>query len=614
MGRKSNAKKIRRKQDKEKKEKEPKKGFFEKLANKRPKKEVAKKESSKKTKKKASKPAKKAKKKKKLKIKLNRKKIFGWVFTIILLAILVSVGHLLFQKAFRAQPIAKILPAERTIALMEVNTNFEHNQSLKTFHLLRNYPEYSREKLIESIATKLTLDYEKEVKPWLGRAVGAAILNPKDHEEKIQTLYFIEVLNPKGARKFINQRKPTKNEHSNYITYMVEGPLYSVFIDDYLVLSPQENAIYDLIDDQTNQKLYSDSKYRKIDNNLPLNKVAFLYTDFDMMNDSLFQSFEVLSENGLSMSLMEPFLNLFDAEGISLIAMNENFAIQSFLSLDPGVVDKIDYLSYQEKYTAQLANFISKDNLAFWGGENLEYQLKRIIELLAGGEESTLEVFDSLLQNYTQKYFGSDTNFSKDILPLFRNEFAFTIEKPEDKNIYKLLLELDSPQKDAINLHEIANSFAKVGAIFEPKVVEHVLEDGTVTKEIVAIPEEVVKGESSYKETTIHELKMGTQGWGIYYTLIDDVAVIASDVEGVKSSIDTASGDLVSFRSTELFSKHVEPVLKSSDEISYFNIESLLPMFYEEDVPGALDIIGSLSSGRNYFNDGVVTINYLHIK
>ncbi|MDA1060492.1 MAG: DUF3352 domain-containing protein [bacterium] len=614
MGRKSTAKKNRRIEDKEKEE-EPKKGFLKKLATKSSKKESLKKISSKDKKKtKAESEKKSKKKKKKLKLKLNRKKIFGSVLTVILLAILVSVGYLLFQKAFRAQPIAKILPADRTIALAEVNTNFEHNQSLKTFHLLKNYPQFSREELIEKIATKLTLNYEQDIKPWVGRSVGIAILNPKDPEEKIQTLYFIEVLNQKNARKFIDKRKPSKSDHEKQITYMLEGPLYLVFIEDYMVLSESEMAIYELLDDRASLNLYSDAKYRKIDNNLPLNKVAFFYTDFDKMTDSLFQNFPILSENGLSMSLVEPILNLFDAEGISLIAMNENFAIQSFLSLDQEVVEKIDYLNYQERYTANLTNFIAKDNLAFWGGENMEYQLKRIIELLAGGEEGALEVFDALLQNYTQKYFGSDMDFEKDILPLFSNEFAFNIEKFEEENVYKLLLELDSPQEDVINLHEIANSFAKVGAIFEPKIVEHILEDGTVTKEIVAVPEEVAKGESNYKGITISELKMGKQGWGIYYALIDNVAVIATHIEGVKSSIDTAKGDLISFNSTELFTKHVEPLLRSSDEISYFNIEALIPMFFDEEVPEALGIVGSLSSGRNYFNDGIVTINYLHIK
>jgi len=604
MGRKSNAKKNRRKKKAESKEKEIKKGFFTKL------------KPSLKPKKKTKKKQKKAKKK--LKIKINRKKLFGWVFTLIMLAILVSVGHLLFQKAFRAQPIAKILPADRTIAFIEINTNFEHNQLLKTFNLLENQPQYSREKLIEKVEIELNLNYEKELKPWVGREIGAAILNPQDHEDDIQIVYFVEVLNPKAAEKFLNQQRPTKNQYSNQTTYKIDGPsdshYHSTFINDYLFFSSQEKAIFDLIDDQKSQTLHGSSKYRKIDNNLPLNKVAFLYTDFDLMSDSFFQSFAILGENGLSMNLLEPFLNLFDAEGISLIAMNDNFAIQSFLSLDQTVVDKIDYLNFQEKYTAKLADYVTEDNLTFWGGENLEYQLKRIIELLAGGDETTLLVFDSLLQNYTQKYFGADTNFNEDILPLFRNEFAFVIEPLEGENIYKLLLELDSPQKDAINLHEIANSFAKVGAIFEPKIVTHTLEDGTVTKEIVAIPEEVEKSESKYKETTISELKMGQQGWGVYYALVDDIAVIATHIEGVKSTIDTFQGDLRSLRSTELFSKHIEPVLKSSDEVAYFNIEGLIPVLFDDDVAPIMKIIGSISSGRNYFNDGVVTINYLHIK
>lgn len=600
MGRKSNAKKAAREQEKEKQSKKEGKGFFKSIFSGK-KSEKARKKDEQPKKVEQPKKEKKTKQPRK-KLIINKKKFFGWVFAIIMLAILISVGYLLFQKAFRAKPIAKILPDDRTVITFELNTNFEHNQLLKTFHLLTNQPQYSREKLIEWAEIKLNTNYEKDLKPWLGRQIGFAILNPKDHEDTLHTVYFIEYLSKGKAENFLNRYK---------------GTFYSAFIDDYIFLSSNEKAISDLIDDQKSEELYAGSKYREIDNNLPLNKLAYLYIDFEKITDSFFQTYPFLSEKGFSLDVLKPFLNLFDAEGVAFIALDDNFAIQSFLSLNEEVVDKIDYIGYQEKYTADLADAIPQDVLAFWGGENLEAQIKRLIELLAGGDQANLMVFDSLLQNYTKKYFGADVNFRTDILPLFHNEFAFVIEKSEDKNIYKILIELSSPQKDALNIQEIANSFAKVGAIFEPKIVEHTLEDGTVGKEIVAVPEEIIKSSSQYQGDTINELIMGEQGWGIYYAMLDDMAVIATDREGVKNTIDIAKGEKPSLKSTELFTKHIEPVLKSSDEVSYFNLEGFLPLLLSEENLAkypAFGIVASLSSGRNYFNDGVVTINYLQIK
>lgn len=548
---------------------------------------------------------------------INKRKILSGAFVIIMIAILLSTGYLLFQKAFKASPLAKILPADSTIAILEINTNFDHNQTSKTLNLLSKYPEYSKEKLLEKIEEKFVVDYSSDLKSWLGRQIGTAIVNSKKDEGHINTLFFAEIANKKEALDFLKRQNSSTNTYNGYETYMINGPKYLTFLGNYLVISDADQAIYELIDEQKNgnDKLYGTADYRKINNNLPLNKEAFLYINFDQIRDSVFQYFSFLGEKGLSMENLGPFLKLFDAEGIALVAMDDNFAIQSFLSLDDDLAKNIEYMSFPAKYNANLANYVLNDTLAFFGGSNLEAQLKRILGILAGGSESSLIVFDNIINSYAQKYFGPDTNFNRDILPLFNKEFAVAIENYENGHSYKLLIELDSPQADSIKLHELASNFASIGAIFEPKIVDYTLPDGTISKEIIAIPEEIVKSESEYKKNTIFELKLGKQNWGIYYAMLDKVAVIATSSDGVKSAIDAGDREKISLRSTNIFSKHIAPVLKSSDEVSYFNIEKLLPvLFKDKNIPGFVKIIASLSSGRNYFNDGIITINYIHIK
>ena len=119
MGRKSSAKKKRRAEKKTENIKEKKKGFFKKLKTSK----------SKKTKKKEPK---KTTKKKQRKLKISKKQIFAGTLTLIMLTILVAVGYLLFQKAFKPRPIAKLLPADNTIAIVEINSNFDHHQLTKT--------------------------------------------------------------------------------------------------------------------------------------------------------------------------------------------------------------------------------------------------------------------------------------------------------------------------------------------------------------------------------------------------------------------------------------------------------------------------------------------------
>ena len=315
------------------------------------------------------------------------------------------------------------------------------------------------------------------------------------------------------------------------------------------------------------------------------------------------------------MENVDPFLKMLDAEGLAIVALERNFAVQSFLSLDEKLVENLTPITAGEKFKAELTNYVAKDALAYWGGEDAEPQLKRMLEVLAGGDQNTLSVFNSIIQNYTEKYFGPDIGFNDDILTLLNNEFAFVIEQHEGENIYKVILELSDPQKDIVRIHEIANNFASIGAIFEPKVVEHILEDGTLGREIVAVPEEIVKNESKYEDSTIYELEMGKQDWGIYYTFVDDIAIISSNKAGVKYSIDIAKGKEESLKNSAAFNMSINPVLQSSDEITYFNFEKLIPvLFPEDDAPNIIKIISLFSSGKNYFNDGIVSINYLHIE
>lgn len=560
--------------------------------------------------KKTSKKASKALKNLETKFHKHKKQIFSGTLVLIMFAIVLSLGYLLFQKAFRADPIAKFLPAESTIATIEINSNLDHQQLKKAFKLLEKHPEYSQAKLIEKIDQYLKISYENDLKLWLGREVGAALINSKNNED-VNTLYFAEIIGESNFTKFLSKYNPAENEYNGHKTYLIDGPYYVTVIDDYAFSTQSEEALYQLIDGQSEKSLYSLAEYRKINNNLPLNRVAFAYLNFESVNDAVFKHYPFLGEKGLSMEVVSPLLKIFKAEGISLISLDDNFAVQSFLSLSDKLVDNADYLSFQSKYNAKLLSYIPKDALFFWGGEDIDHQFKRFVELLSGGESAALGVFDNISQSYSKKYFGENISFNDDILPLFANEFSFVYE---NGGHHKLILELNNGQDDAVKIHEIASSFAELGAVFEPKIVEHKLEDGTVGREIVAVPKEILKSDKKYKDYTIFELNMGEENKGIFYSIVDNLALLSDSEESIQKSLDLFEDSAGSLRNTDAFVTQIEPVMKSSDEVSYLNVAGLIPIFLKDmELPEFISTISSLSSGRNYFNDGIVTINYLHI-
>jgi hypothetical protein len=545
--------------------------------------------------------------------KVNKQAIFGGVLVLIMVTLLITIGYLLFNKAFKPQSVAKILPEKNVIALIDINSNFEHSQIIKSMDLLKNYPEYSKESLLKFVETQFGVSYEKDLKSWIGRSIGI-VFWASDEEGGMSKLYFAEVASQVNAKLMLGKEKNIN--YDGYTIYKMNDRTYAVFMDEYVFIAHEEGSIKELINSGKagGELLYSADKYRRIDDNMPINKAAFLYVNFEKINNGFIKNFPILSEQGLSIESLSPFLEVFKAEGFSLIALDDNFVIQSFLSLDPERLEGSQYITFKEKYNAKLADYVATDTMAFWGGVNLEYQLKRLVEVFSGGNEDAVAFINALIQNYVKKYFGSDMDFSRDVLPLLGKEFALAVEQIDGKNVYKVLLELENPEEDESMLKNIAEKFVKNGGAFDPKIVEHTLSDGTVSREIIAVAEVVEQSDSAYKDVTIHEIKIGQKEWGIYYVIIGDVAVIATHIDGVKNSIDIEKGGKSSLKSTAIFDYQIAPIIDNSDEITYFNFKKLLPLLLKENsLNKYLKPIESFSSGKNYFNDGVVTINYLHI-
>ncbi len=610
MGRKSKAKRKNRKKEEEdpkKKSKTRKTGSKKKSPKKASAKTV--KQSPKKTK--ASKAAKSSKSR-----KLTTGRFFFGVFTVLMLIIIFFLGKTLFEKAFRPAPIARLLPSQNTILTLEINSNLQHNQNIKALELLKNYPQYSRTGLENALKENFNINVEIDFYSWAGRSIGFALLNSKNDLAPVMPFYFAEISNQKNLNEVFEDKNAVKTEYRDFPIYALENQAGALtIIEDYLFYSEDQLYIKELLDFRSGDfsALYYDKSYRRVDDNLPLNKAAFLYFNFGNIKNSFLNYFEFLGESGVSMDKISLFKSFFSAEGMALIATDENFIMQSFLSMNVDNDQKGAYISHIKKYNAELLSLLSSDIVAFWGGEDLNYQLNRILNIITKGEQNSRDFFDSLIQNFTQKYFGAETSFVNDILPLFENEFVFAIEKSDDQNAYKVVLELEDPENDALKIERLANSFARVGGVIQPKVVQHTLEDGTVYSELIAVAEEIIKTQVRFNGVEVNQLKMGKRDWGVYYAFFEDKAVLSTNIDGIRSTLslwENGEGDL---KSSPVFKSQIKPLLTGSDQITYFNLPEVLPQLFPENLPDYLKIFNNLSSGKNYFNDGIVSINYLSI-
>ncbi|MFC1616012.1 DUF3352 domain-containing protein [Patescibacteria group bacterium] len=597
MGRKANAKKIIRELRKGKNNKESKK--------------------TKKNKKKKSSKSKKSSKQsiKKVKFQLSNSQIFGLVIALISLAAICTYVFILFQKAYRPEPIAKYLPAERTIAIAEININLEHNLTRKLFTHFEKYPQYSQETLIAFVEHHFNTNYETDLKPWLGRKIGIAILHSESAPDNLEQIYFIEATNSQKVIEYFGSPKASYSKGDINIYPFPSGNYFS-FIKNYLVIGSTELSLEILINEQKSaEKLYRSQKYRRIDDNLPLNRIGFLFIDYSKVSANLLQTIPFISQSGISQLQTTPIFNLFNSHGFVLVPQDQNIIVQSFLSLNTEKLKDQKFITHDKKYQAELTAYTPENVLVFWGSSSLENQLNKILELVALGDQNQIEFFYKSMDTYAKTYFGSNINLQKDILPLFENEYAFIVENQNNQNIYKILLKLDDTEEQSRQIHQIANDFAKLGSIYEEQTVEHILEDGTYSQEIIAAPKKVVKSQSEYNGVIINELKLGSRNWGIYYSIHNDIAILSNQIQGVQSTIDVIKDKQSSIKESPIYYTNIDPLLQHSDELTYINVQGIQPfLFDDQKIPPIFDVFGTISSGKNYFNDGIVNTNYLSIK
>ena len=563
-------------------------------------------------------------KQEKPKIKIQPHKIFGWLLALIMLTILVVVAGMLYTQAFKATSIAKYLPSDRTAAFVELNINKEHTQFTKTEKLLAK-TEYSFEKIKSIISDKLGINLDKTELLWLGRSLGIAEILTQKESQSLSTVYFLEIMSKEDAMKFLevlaetNFSKFTQVDSKESVIYSfklrykgedrTQDKMYYIgFIENYLVVSEDKEVLNSILQEISSkkEKISDTKKYSAISANMPVNSEGFIYVNFKNSKDLLLRKYGMGSFSPVMSSTVHPFSEFFGAEGAVLIAKDDSFQVQSFLQIDGDFLKGTGDVMYKGKYSADLMKYIPDNIYALFGGENMEKQIRRLSNILSFGQGSDDFVFKNAFNSLVQKYFGNNISLEEDLLPLIENEFAVGVRKANDKDRYLIVLKLPDTGEGEMKIEKLANNFISYGTVFEPKVEEVTLPDGTVGKEIVAKSESLIKSKSKYGSYDISELKTEKGDFGIYYISQGDTGLIATDRQLLIDSLKLLSGESkTSFASSKSYDIHIKPVLEKSDELSYFDISKSMP---------GIKLVKSLSTGREYSANGIMAYYYIYVQ
>ncbi len=545
---------------------------------------------------------------------------------ILLLAIgafvLIFVATFLFGKFFKPQALADLLPEKNTVALIEINTDSADDQVKQVSNLLKKYPVYQRENLIQLLNTSTLFNFEKNIEPWLGRKIGLAFLSDTQKQISFEPVLFVESRNHEQTLSFLTGSNPniTSTEYKGIKIYSGVDTVNVIFqnqkfafINNYLVLTEKQSTLENLIKVSKGEekRLADEDTYRRIANNLPQGSLVFGYYNTGKIIETLLSDPEYLAKNGREIAALRPFIDLFAAEGFTVFAQEKKLNGQIYTSLNREKITEQGFMSFQEKYRGELLKYITSEPVLLVGGHDLVTELSRLETVFKTGTKASSAIFNGLVEAQKDIYFGKDISLTEDIYPLLKGEYLISVEGSFETPTVSLLLKFDNPTQDQGRFEKLIDQFMKVGGIFTPKVRDVTLPDGTKGQEIAAFPEKITRLTDNYQGILINTLQIGNTGSSVNYAFYEDKIFLSNSSDAIKNFISRGTNpDLPTLEDTNLYKQNITPMLANGDQ--FFNLKlgsvtDLLGLNSEQMKPYTVPFT-NFTISKNYFNDGISTL------
>lgn len=547
---------------------------------------------------------------------------------------LIGVFLLLFvifytvSRVFRPADLAVMLPIDKTIALVQINVNPKHEQVRRLYDTLNSHTVYHPISVQNMINEMLDVNFEKDIQPWLNRQVGFALIEKEKTDGEFDLAVFIETKDIGKTKNFMESRG-LKSQEDYLIAdkyngveiyrYALGQTFNFIFLNNYLIVGNNDGVLKQIIDSEKSSalNLMHKADYSKVSQNLPITTLAFSYLDTPKLLEFLKSNDEFMSEKGHDLLAFEPFLKIYKGMGMTLVMENEHMVAQTYTMLDGEYLEGRDLLSFDNKFRANFLELVPGDLKFYAGGLNLKKQLFRYSEIFNVGGDVSYLIYEGALRSLKNEYFGEAVDLEEDLYPLLQGEYLFAVNGDGEGQATTLILELEDPLRDKENIEQIAESFIKKSAVISPKEVEVELEDGSTAKEIVSEPAKISKSSEEYKGYVINVMNIEGQNWGVYYLIVDDRLVISTKLVETEKTIDLFINSGESFKASELARDNVQPVLRTTDEVMFLDLSFILDGRIEAEndwIKPYFEPFKYLSIGKNYFKDGISTINYITIE
>ena len=547
---------------------------------------------------------------KKDKLSFKNKLINGGILFVILVAFSL-MAVFMTQKVLEPTNLGNILPANQTVAFATIDTS-----ELSTKTTLPETYSLNPANLEQTIAGYFDQESFDLLKDWFNSQVAVALMMGTSQE--IEKTYFFEYQDRNTALKFLESittegEAVNKENYGSYTiySYSLSQNFSAALIANYLVISEDTDMLKLIIDTAEGDasSLKSLSAYNTVMDNLPYDATGVVFWNVKLYPDlaaSYIPIYDIIPE-----ALITPVMAIFTGFGAVIQATPEGFYIQTYTSVDTNLLEDLSYFGFVKKYNANLTAYIPDGPTMFFGGEDIQGEVKKAVSIFKKFNESAAIIFEGVLRGAAKQYFGENIDLEADIYPVLEDEYSISVYQGDDgvKN-YLVLIDLQNQSDKQIHIDTLNQGFLEQQIYSEPYVKTYTLEDGSEGKEIVADLAEILNEKITYGDSTIDMFYL-SNGDTLGYTAVShDKFAMATDLDLLKQSLDLMSDATTgSFADSENMDA-VSAIMGSADEASLMDINSMRDSseFWGVEF---FSPFSQISSSKNFFDDGVATFHML---
>lgn len=511
---------------------------------------------------------------------------------------------------YSQKSIAHLLPAEKTVAFVEV-------EDLTMQPKLQNTVDTSKNQIEQSLKDYLQVESLEDVTKWAGERFGYALLEME--KKKNSPVIFMQVKSRRNALKFFETFLLPEEE------LVKEGnlrlPIYSypqgqsfkfAFIGPFVFVSQDIEALKAIrgtFETETSS-ISENENYQKSVSNLPRNSWMQAYINFQ----------KIYSADPAVSNVIEPLKFAIDHFALTVRKEQNGFHFNTFVNVNKNLLPLGKSYSDDTKFAYKLTDYIASEDIALYiGGANLSEEWINTLETISNLNPAYGVILESIIRAQATKVFGDQVDLRTDLYPLIEGEYALAIALGENDDL-DLSLVLSHNDKSFVEAKtkKLMKGFRYLAAQFAPKLHVVTLPDGTESKELVADTSKLDETTEKHEGYEVHCMEVKGTNSGFCYTVTDELLIITNKYESILNSIDITLSPKNVLSQYQPFRQTIGNLSKVSDEVTFMDIQKMIPIFsnnpYGMLFGSFLDNFDSVSWVKHYFDDGVSAEGYLLIK